>query len=357
MGVAGIESSSAILLTPPSAGAIAVVRLTGARVQAFLRAHLSAATAFRRCVHGNLTDGNQVIDDVVAVLLDENTVDLNLHGGTWVVRRVLELARREGFDFANSQAIPLPAGATDVVAVLEGEILSHLPMAQTEPGVRVLLAQRTAWERMEAALPDETELRRILDDATLDCLLRPRRLAIVGAANVGKSTLANQLFARERSITADVPGTTRDWVGEIANLDGLPVMLLDTPGMRQTDDAIEAAAIHRSAEEVGRADAILLVIDASRPLEPEQSGLLDQFPSAIRAVNKADKPCGWPIDQLGGITTVATHGIGIDELRQRILRHFCGETPIEVDRPRCWTVRQREILQAAIGNSQIRLTR
>ena len=331
-----------------------MVRLTGARVKAFIREHLSGAAVSRRCVHGDLTDGNQVIDDVVAVLIDENTLDLNLHGGTWVVQRVLELARKEGFEAADSGAMPLPLKATDAAALLEGEILSHLPMAQTELGVRVLLAQRGLWKTMDSIPPEETELRRMLDDAALDCLLRPRRLAIVGAANVGKSTIANQLFARERSITADVPGTTRDWVGEIANIDGLPVILLDTPGLRQTDDAIEAAAIRRSADEVGRADAILLVVDASRPLDAEQSALLEQFSSAIRVVNKADKPCGWPIDQLGGIPTIATHGIGIDLLRRQIIRHFCGEAPIEIDRPRCWTERQRELLKAAIGKFPMR---
>jgi tRNA modification GTPase len=279
---------------------------------------------------------------------------LNLHGGTWVVQRVLELARREGFRVADGQAMPLPVAATDAAAVLEGEILSHLPMAQTELGVRVLLAQRKAWDELESIPPDGTRLRQILQDPALDCLIRPRRLAIVGAANVGKSTLANQLFARERSITADVPGTTRDWVGEIANIDGLPVMLLDTPGLRQTSDAIEAAAIRRSQEEVERADATLLVIDASRPLEDEQIGLLRQFPSALRVVNKADKPYGWAIDQLSALTTVATRGLGIDRLRRQIIRHLCGREPIEIDRPRCWTERQRAMLQAVISKSQTR---
>ena len=354
MGIAGIESSCAILLTPPGAGAIAVVRLTGALVQGFLRAHLSAAAALRCCVHADLTDGNDVIDDVVVVLLDEQTADLNLHGGTWVVQRVLQLARREGFSVASEHSMPLPVGGTDAGDVLEAETLSHLPMAQTELGVRMLLAQRAAWEKLESTPRDVAELNRILADVTLDCLLRPRRLAIVGAANVGKSTLANQLFARERSITADVPGTTRDWVGEIANIDGLPVMLLDTPGLRQTDDPIEAAAIGRSEEEVGRADAILLVIDASRPLDGEQSELLQRFPSALRVVNKGDKPCSWAIDQISAIITVANRNIGIDHLRREIVRHLCGQAPIEIDRPRCWTGRQRQFLQAAIDHSDCR---
>jgi tRNA modification GTPase len=350
VGVAGIESSSAILLTPPGSGAVAVVRLTGMLVQRFLEAHLSSRASLRRCVHADLTDGNEVIDDVVVVLLDEQTADLNLHGGTWVVQRILELARRGGFCVTDGQAMPLSPAAMDAADVLEGEILSHLPMVQTELGVRVLLAQRAAWKKLESVHPEVAELKRILTDVTLDCLLHPRRLAIVGAANVGKSTLANQLFARERSITADVPGTTRDWVGEIANIDGLPVMLLDTPGLRHTDDPIEAAAIGRSEEEVGRADAILLVIDASRPLDAEQSGLLQRFPSALRAVNKADKPHGWALDQVSAITTVATRGVGIDHLRREIVRQLCGQEPIEMDRPRCWTERQRHFLQAVIDD-------
>src|SRR6185503_2714425 len=95
-------------------------------------------------------------------------------------------------------------------------------------------------------------------------MLHPPRVAIVGEANVGKSTLANQLFAQERSITADLPGTTRDWVGEVANVDGLPVTLVDTPGVRETADEVEREAIARSGEQVAAADLILLVLDATR---------------------------------------------------------------------------------------------
>jgi tRNA modification GTPase len=260
----------------------------------------------------------------------------------------MELAGTAGFQVLDSRVVPLPVESTDPDSPLEAEILSHLPMAQTELGVRVLLGQRREWSKLEAFLPDLIELRRILSNTTLDCLLRPRRVAIVGAANVGKSTLANQLFARERSITADVPGTTRDWVGEIANINGLPVMLLDTPGLRETDDPIEAAAIRGSAQEIGRADATMLVIDASRPLEGEQSRLLERFPSAVRVVNKVDKPWGWPIDSLSALATVATTGQGIDGLRRHIVLRLCREEPIEIDRPRCWTERQREILRRAI---------
>src|SRR3954447_26397913 len=109
----------------------------------------------------------------------------------------------------------------------------------------------------------------MIDDRSLYWLLSRPRVAIVGPANVGKSTLANQLFAAERSITADVAGTTRDWVGALANLDGLVVELIDTPGVRETKDAIEAQAIGVASRETSRADLILLVLDASADFEPQ----------------------------------------------------------------------------------------
>lgn len=350
MAEAPPESSVAMLLTPPGSAAIAVVRLAGPGVEEFLRAHFSKSVQLGRCVHGELRDGTHVIDDAVVVLVNQNTADLNLHGGIWVVQSVLDLASRAGFQAVNRSVLPSPSRAVDASSVLEAEVLAHLPMARTELGVCVLLAQMRAWEDLRSRPASADELRQISADRTLDCLLHPRRVAIVGAANVGKSTLANQLFARERSITADVPGTTRDWVGEIANIDGLPIMLLDTPGLRATDDPIEAEAIRRSGGEVGRADATVLVIDASRPMEPEQAALFDQFPNAIRVLNKMDKGCGWDADRIGALKTVATLGEGIETLRRRIVLALCGEEPIQIHHPRCWTERQRAVVWAASGN-------
>lgn len=342
------ERSVVMQLTPPGSAAIAVVRIAGPGVEGFLRLHFSKPAKLARCVHGELRDGARVIDDAVVVLVDQFTADLNLHGGIWVIQSVLDLAQREGFQVIQSTGAPLWPDAVDGATVLETEVLAHLPEARTELGVRVLLAQQHAWDDLRSRSVTLAEIRQILADRTLDCLLHPRRVAIVGAANVGKSTLANQLFARERSITADVPGTTRDWVGEIANIDGLPIMLLDTPGVRATDDPIEAEAIRRSGREVERADLVILVLDASRSVEPEQNPLIDQFPDALRVLNKVDKSSGGEFDGVVAIKTIATLGRGIDALRRRITATLCGEEPIEIHRPRCWTERQRELLQRAI---------
>src|SRR5205814_9358437 len=141
--------------------------------------------------------------------------------------------------------------------------------------LRTLLAQPRAWK---GVIDDQNlgrhELERIASDKTLHYLLHPPRVAIVGAPNVGKSTLANQLFAQERSITANLPGTTRDWIGELANLDGLIVQLIDTPGVRATDDEIERRAIAASAVQVESADLVVLMLDVSRPADREQAELI-----------------------------------------------------------------------------------
>src|SRR5205814_1112634 len=147
-------------------------------------------------------------------------------------------------------------------------------------------------------------------------------VAIIGPANVGKSTLANQLFGQERSITADVPGTTRDWVGEIANIDGLAVMLVDTPGHRQTADPIEQAAITASGEQIAGADLVVVVLDRSVPLGGETTGMIDAFVYPIIVANKADLPAAWDEEGLNAIATVASEGRGVDELRLKIRRRF-----------------------------------
>jgi tRNA modification GTPase len=329
----------AMLLTPPGSGAIAVIRIAGPAVAAFLSAHFSQEPRAGRAVHGRLSDGSSVLDDPVVVLGgDGSFADLNLHGGTWIVRSVLDLAEKAGFSLLNP-TLPLNERAVDAASPIEAEVLTHLPLATTELALRVLLAQTKAW----ASPPDPADAERILADQSMHWLLYPPRVAIVGAPNVGKSTLANQLFAQERSITADLPGTTRDWVGELANIDGLAVMLVDTPGQRRTDDPIEAESIARSSKPIQSADLVILVLDRSCPLAPEQAPLLARYPHAIRVINKIDKPPAWDRTTTG-IETIATAGQGLDELRRAIQQYF-GCLDLEINRMRCWTDRQRQTLR------------
>ena len=340
-------------MTPPGVAAIAVIRVSGARVPDFLQRHLSKPVSPGRCVHSNLLDEGRVIDDAIVVWSQEQSfADISVHGSPWIVRSVLELARHEGFEVMESSELPLAAQSVDAESELQHEVLSHLPLARTELGVRVLLSQESAWRRLKQHNGEslEAELRRMLEDRTLEHLLHPPVVAIVGAPNVGKSTIANQLFAQERSITADLPGTTRDWVGEIANLAGLPVMLLDTPGLRQTDDPLERAAIERSGGQIAGAELVVLVLDGSRPLEPDQSLLLARFENALQVINKCDRPCAWDRSSAPSVHTIATTGSGISELRRQIVSRFCAAETLAIDRAYCWTERQRKLISDALAS-------
>ena len=331
-----------MLLTPPGAGAIAVVRLSGPGVQDFLKTYFSAgAPAALECRHGILRDGDRVLDDPVVVLSqDGQTADVNLHGGTWVVANALKLAQREGF-LILPPSLPAADVAFDADSVLEKEVLSYLPLATTERALTVLLNQVEAWERLTALKTASTQIDAMLADRSLHWLLHPPRVAIVGAPNVGKSTLANRLFARERSITADLPGTTRDWVGEMANLNGLAVMLVDTPGLRDTEDTIEREAIARSQAQVERADLVLHVQDITRPLD--HVGLQDA--RTVVVLNKCDLPNSHE-PQPDAVRVCARSGEGVETLIERVKAFFdCAS--MDVTRPRWWTERQRDVLERA----------
>jgi small GTP-binding protein len=332
----------AVLLTAPGAAAIAVVRLVGPGVEAFLGKHFSRPTVAGRCVHGLLSEGEEVIDDPVVVRIDEERADVNLHGGPWVVRSVLELLGRNGFEVLPSSGGPLPADALDEAGGIEREVEAYLPLARTELAVRVLLAQPAAWERLEGD-PNPEAARRVLNDLSLYRLLHPPRVAIVGPANVGKSTLANRLFAQERSIVADLPGTTRDWVGEMANINGLAAMLVDTPGLRETNDPIEQVAIERSARQVSAADLVIAVLDATRPLAGEQADLLAKHPGALVVVNKVDRGFAEGMEGVKGLRTVASTGEGVQGVMGQVCRCF-GCEGMEAGVARWWAPRQREWL-------------
>jgi tRNA modification GTPase len=356
------------LLTPPGSAAIAVVRLAGPGVAAFLARHFGRPAPPGRCVHGTLADERgDVLDDPVVVRSTSPAgefADVSLHGGAWVVRSVIDLARRAGFRQAGgggggagppaAETSPVPGDVlVDAPAEVEREVLEYVPLARTGLALRTLLAQPAAWAALQARVTAApagdraAALARVLDDRSLVHLLHPPRAAIVGAANVGKSTLANQLFAQERSITADLPGTTRDWVGEVADVDGLAVTLLDTPGVRETADALERVAIERGRAEVGRADLVVLVLDASRPLDPEQAPLRAAYPGALTVVNKVDRPAAWDLAAVDAIRTVASSGEGVDGLRDEIRRRF-GCLGLDESQPRPWTERQRALLRRAL---------
>lgn len=333
------------LLTPPGVGALAVVRIAGPVVGAFLEKHFTKVARPGRCVHGELRVEGQVLDDPVVGLSAEGSfADISLHGGDWIVRRTLELATDAGFALVTDIATD---EATDAV---ERDMLTALQSARTELAIRVLLAQPVAWQALRDGRADPDALRRAAADVTLHNLLRLPRVAIVGAPNVGKSTLANRLFGSERSITADLPGTTRDWVGEIADIDGLAVLLVDTAGVRPTTDAIERRAIELGAAQSAVADLVVLVIDPTQS-SSDIATLAERHPNAIVVLNKADQPPTVLPTLHVHCQTIATTGAGVDVLRRAIADRF-GCADVDPSIARWWTDAQRDAIRQALATGQ-----
>ena len=326
-----MSNGGAAVLTAPSAAALAVIRLSGPGVGPFLARRFSRPTSAGRAVHGDLADAaGATVDDAVVVRVDEHTADLSVHGGPYVVRAVLALAERDGFTVA-------PPVEPDAV-------LAALPTAPTSAAVRLLLAQPAAWAAVRRR-NNPAEWRAVLDDPSGRWLTDPPTVAVVGPPNVGKSTLANGLVGHDRSITADAPGTTRDWVGGTADLGGLAVVLVDTPGVRATDDPIESAAIAAAVAVARSAELIVLVLDRSRPVDADAAALRADHPTALLVANKADRPAAWA--DPAAIAAAATTGDGIDDLRAAIRRRF-GCEPIDPGRPRWWTAAQRTAIERAV---------
>ena len=199
---------------------------------------------------------------------------------------MLDLAQAEGFALMDA-AQPLTPLITDAENGLEQQILSHLPLARTRKAIATLLSQRHAWVQIGTPTPEMRS--QILDDSSLYWLLHPPRIAIIGVPNAGKSTLANAMFGQDRSIVADVPGTTRDYIEEYANLGGLPVQLVDTPGLRPAVDGIEAAAIGVSLSEIAAADLRILLLDPTQPRE-SQDVLAARYPDALEVSARRISP-------------------------------------------------------------------
>jgi small GTP-binding protein len=287
-----------------------------------------------------------VIDDPVVVRLSDDRADINLHGGPWVVQATLDLLARDGFTIVmGDDALNDPA-AFDSADEIESEMLAALPLAKTEEAVAMLIDQPRLWREFFASPRSRDEIDAIVNDRSLRWMLHPPRVAIIGLPNVGKSTLANQLFGQTRSITADVPGTTRDWVGEIANIDGLPVMLLDTPGIRETSDGIERASIARAGDQIVSADLVMIVLDLTHAFD-EQRALIERHPNAMRIANKSDLPAIWNPSAVSAVAVSARQGAGIDALRRAIRSRFIADRDLA---PRWWTQRHRESLARTLAS-------
>lgn len=302
----------AAVATPPGAGGIGIVRLSGPRAKEVLARMFLPLSAqvenFRPWFlhRGRVLDWNgEAIDEALAVFMPgprtftgEDVAELQCHGGPFLVQAVLESALRHGARQAQRGEFSRRAFVNGRMELSQAEAVAELIAAPSREALRYglnrlegLLGKRTDELRAELEtlraqmclavdFPEEefeglepTALMEAIDKVMLPLrrlLAGSRRAQVVqhgalvvlaGGVNAGKSSLLNALLGRDRALVTDIPGTTRDFLEETCNLEGLPVRLTDTAGLRQGAEEVERLGVDRSRKKLSEADAVVLVLD------------------------------------------------------------------------------------------------
>ena len=324
----------------PGAGSVAIVRLSGASSEAIGRRLFTApgqqVWESHRVLYGHVVDpaSGERVDEALLLLMRaprsftrENVVEFHCHGGLVAVRRVLELVLAAGARLAAAGEFSQRAFLNGRLDLTRAEALMELVAARSRRAAQLAMAgldgglQRRIGALRERLLDQLAELEARVDfeedlppldplavraeleavrgelaalvvEARQGEVLREGlRVAIVGRPNVGKSSLLNRLSRRERAIVTDLPGTTRDLLESELVLEGVPLTLLDTAGIRATTDPVELLGIERSRGALAAADAVLLLFDLSAGWTAEDEALQALVPAGVpllRVGNKAD---------------------------------------------------------------------
>lgn len=275
----------AACLTPPFPGGVAVIEVVGADAPFLVNAVLQARRPIDlTCMPvdefrlARLMDGEETIDDVIVSVRPgesgEYVVDLTLHGGPRVVQRALLLLKRVGVDIV--EQISLLPWSWPARGPRQEPWLKSLLRAKTPAVAGWLMRMRISFPAeiqrivtmLEAGRTQQAE--RTLDEVCirgrrLHYLLEGVRVVLLGGPNVGKSTLANALAGREGSIVSSTAGTTRDWVEHPTTILGAPFELVDTAGLRESEDPVECEAVRRACAQAATADLLIQVMDISMP--------------------------------------------------------------------------------------------
>ncbi len=299
------------LVTAPAPGAIAIVQVFGDGVAAVIE-KLTGVQPTRRAALAQFED----IDEGLVVALHDDWCQLMPHGGPRVVQRLCERLSELG---ANPvEQVDARTRYPEAASEFEADMLATLAQAASPAACDLLLAQPQRWR--DAIASGAIDAAQVLGDSrVLDHLVTPPSVVLVGRANVGKSTLTNLVVGRAASITADLPGTTRDWVAALAELPTpmgeLAVRWHDTPGLRRSPDAIEQRAIGLARAVIGGAEVLIAIRDGERDW-PSGDDL--PRPADLAVWNKVDlkepdegaaHPAKRPL-----LTTCATDGVGLEPL-------------------------------------------
>ncbi|MDW8322594.1 MAG: tRNA uridine-5-carboxymethylaminomethyl(34) synthesis GTPase MnmE [Burkholderiales bacterium] len=358
----------AAIATAPGRGGIGVVRLSGPDVGAVVQGVIGRPLKPRHATFCRFRDAQgEVIDEGIALYFPaphsytgEEVLELQGHGGMQVLQMLLERCLELGARLAEPGEFTRRAFLNDKLDLAQAEAVADLIDAQSRAAARCALRSLTGEfsqavhalvadlvhlrSLVEATLdfPDEeidflraadaegqlaaleTRLAEVLARARQGALLREgMTVVLIGQPNVGKSSLLNRLAGYEAAIVTDIPGTTRDTVREAIQLEGVPVHVIDTAGLRETRDPVEAQGIARTWAAIQRADVALLITDAQHGLTAREQEIIRQLPDIPRLTvhNKIDLTGEPPQLSADGaeLWLSALTGAGVELLRRRLL--------------------------------------
>lgn len=404
------ETTIAAIATAPGEGGIGIIRLSGVSALEIADKifHTGKIKTFKDAVprmmyFGHVTDGGKRIDEGLAVYMKaphsytgEDVVEIQIHGSAEALRETLALALRSGavpamrgeftkraflngrLDLAQAEAVMDIISAKGEAALTQAE--SHLSGALSGFVHEVMEELKDLITKLEVTIdyPEEDLEDLTLEetgdaletiDKSLSALLKRSeegrvireglRTAIIGRPNAGKSSLLNALLQEERAIVTDVPGTTRDTIEEAVHISGVSLLLMDTAGLRETDNKVEQIGIERARASMEKADLILAVIDGSSPLDEEDKEILHSLvgKKAIVILNKYDltpEVKAEDIWEIAGhvpvVSLSARYGSGMDELREE-LRKITEKQDADAGRVLFLTnLRHVELVRKALDN-------
>jgi len=399
-----LEDTIAAIATPVGCGGIGIVRVSGPDASiiadsVFIKQG-SGGLESHRFYYGRIIEpaDRSLIDEGMAVLMRaprsytrEDVLELHCHGGYLIVQRVLDACLRAGARLSEAGEFTRRAFLNGRIDLCQAESIIDLINSRTEMSLAYAQSQREGVlsarlgevtgqlrnalalieafidfpeEDLDAVSLGQIESQVASSRQSLEALLESYAhgkvirdgisVLLAGKPNVGKSSLLNALTLEQRAIVSHIPGTTRDVIEEIINIDGLPVRIIDSAGIRESRDEIEQEGIRRSLEKLALADLVLFLVDGSAPIDQQDRDLLKAIAGkrCITVVNKADLP---QVPDEGGLT-VGSHvvrisskdGTGIDQLRSEIFHSFVSERVLTSrDHVAITSSRHRDILARA----------
>ncbi|EOH83888.1 MULTISPECIES: tRNA uridine-5-carboxymethylaminomethyl(34) synthesis GTPase MnmE [Enterococcus] len=400
----------AAISTPPGEGAISIVRLSGEEAiaiadQIFQAGTKTLAQVPSHTIHyGHIVDPeeNRLMDEVMLSVMKkprtftrEDVVEINCHGGIVVVNQLLQLVLRQGARLAEPGEFTKRAFLNGRVDLSQAEAVMDLIRAKTDKAMNLAVNQldgnlshliRTLRQEILETLAqvevnidypeyddvEELTTRLLLEKATMvkgqiQALLATAQqgkilreglsTAIIGRPNVGKSSLLNHLLREEKAIVTDIAGTTRDVIEEYVNVRGVPLKLIDTAGIRETEDVVEKIGVERSRKALAEAELILLVLNQSEGLTQEDKQLLELTAGSRRIIllNKTDlepklapaELAQYAADEPIFSVSVLTNE-GLDQLEQAIADLFFGGKTTDKDASYLSNTRHIALLENAV---------